>query len=111
METLAGAYFDLGELDQAERWARQALETNETRVMPYALNTLAGIHLARGEFDATFRARGQGIEIANHLGDERIAAYLLEAMSQAYRRTGKQDLADLRLEESRALFDKLGLKH
>ena len=80
---LAQAYFHLDRLDEAESYARAALELNDQLIGVHAV--LAEIHDQRGEATAAVREYLQEIEIV----PEDIAAHFNLAM--VYRKMGRED--------------------
>ena len=80
---LAQAYFHLGRLDEAENYARAALELNDQLIGVHAV--LAEIHDGRGEPQAAVREYLQELEIV----PEDVAAHFNLAM--VYRKTGRED--------------------
>ena len=106
---LAEAYLELGELAQAERYARQVLAQEEPNAFPYALYTLGGVFERQNAHHKAAAYFGEAIQIAQRNADPFIEAYAWRSLGHAQGRLGHNDDSIAAFERSLALFEQLQL--
>ncbi|MBN1890054.1 MAG: tetratricopeptide repeat protein [Thermoflexales bacterium] len=108
-QNLAEAHLALGELEAAERFARQVIREEETTTMPDGLRVLGEIRLARGETEEASDLIQQSIQIAQRNKDTFLEAYAWRALGQVHLAEGKDEYARAALDKALALFEGLEL--
>ncbi|MBX3016035.1 MAG: tetratricopeptide repeat protein [Caldilineaceae bacterium] len=106
---LAEAHCYLGNLDQAERYAEQALRQEETSVRPYCLYILGQIRRQQGHFALAERLCRDAITSAEANNDPWALAPAWRALGETYRDWGKADNAQLAFQEVLRLYQRLGV--
>ncbi|MBN1888583.1 MAG: tetratricopeptide repeat protein [Thermoflexales bacterium] len=108
-QNLAEAHLALGELEAAERFARQVIQEEETATMPDGLRVLGEIHLARGQLQAAGDLIQQSIQVAQRNEDAFLEAYAWRALGQVRLAEGKDEQARAALDKALELFERLEL--
>lgn len=106
---IAEAYFELGELENAEQYARQAIQHEDVEGMPYVFTTLARIRQTQGKAHEAKSLLTQAIEIAEENEDRWQAAYSRRTLGEVYGSLGEVDDARRELGAALALFQKMEL--
>ncbi len=88
--TLAEAYFELGDLQNALAYAQKVLRSEERELFPYGSYTLARIHIKNQKYDFAHRVFKEALHVARENEDIFIQAYLLRERSKLYRLEGKR---------------------
>lgn len=90
---LAEAYYEIGDLAQAEFYAFKTLALEETHPLPYALYTLGLVRRAQERPDRAEQYLRQSQEIAANNADGFMEAYALRLLSEVLADQGKQEEA------------------
>jgi tetratricopeptide (TPR) repeat protein len=106
---LAEASFELGDLEDAARYAGEVLNLGHRSTVPYARFTLGQIDLAHGDTASAIHNFGDSLQIAQSNDDPYLAAYAERALGEAYLAAGNLDIADRHLQDALALFRQLGI--
>lgn len=106
---MAEAYLALGQLREAEHFARRALAQEENCVLPDSLRTLGEIRLAQGAFAEAESLFKQAIALAQQNRDQFLEAYAWRGLGQLYWALGQGQTARVALNKALELFEVLGL--
>jgi tetratricopeptide (TPR) repeat protein len=104
---LAEAHFELGELDEAKKYAQTSLEQEEPQSIPYALFVLGHVAEAYEDYPQAEAHYQQGIAIAENNNDTFVAAYLYRDLGALYSTMGKKDAICPALRQAEHLFTRL----
>ncbi|NJM09229.1 tetratricopeptide repeat protein, partial [Candidatus Gracilibacteria bacterium] len=105
---LAEAHAELGNLDQAEHYARLVLGREEPQSHPYALYTLGTVYLRRHDLAEAARFYDQSRRIAESNDDSYLLAFAWRALGEVYQAQA-QPAAQPALHHALALFKQLNL--
>lgn len=106
---LAEASFELGDLDRAERFAREVLGLDNRFASPYARFTLGQIALVRGQAAAAIADFTHAMQLAKQNDDPYMVAYAQRALGQAYKAAGDLASATIQASEALELFRQLDI--
>ncbi len=106
---LAEAYYELGELELAEKYAYYVLQHEEPHTMPYALFTLGMVRRKQKRLPDAAAVLQSGAELAQQNGDRYLYAYTQRALGEVRSEQGDADEAQCLWREAFALFEVLGL--
>ncbi len=106
---LAEAYLELGQLDEALRYAQRVLQLENQRSRPYGLYTLGLIHQRQERPDYAVVAFEDGLRVAGQNGDLYIEAFLRRNMGRLLRETGRAGEAAAALSAALDLFQRMNL--
>lgn len=106
---LAEASYELGDFDNATRYATEVLELGDRFAAPYAHFTLGQIDLAQQNPVAAITHFTESMQIAQRNDDPYMVAYAQRSLGQAYRATSDVDTAHQHLASALALFRQLDL--
>jgi tetratricopeptide (TPR) repeat protein len=104
---LAEAHAELGNLDQAEHYARIVLGQEEPQSHPYALYTLGTVYLQRGKLNEAERYYEQSRLIAESNDDSYLLAFAWRALGEVFRAQGQP--AQAAFAQAIALFRQLNI--
>ncbi|MGH2543752.1 MAG: tetratricopeptide repeat protein, partial [Ardenticatenaceae bacterium] len=107
---LAEAYYELGELADAQQAASRVLEQEEPHTHPYALFTLGNIHRANQRYDLAEHSFRQALRLAEENEDKYISAYIWRAWSELYFEQGRQEEGQQAIESALALFEQMQME-
>lgn len=108
---LAEALFETDQIDEAEKYAYEAIQSENPTIQPYAIYTLGQVHAARQKFDLAESAFSRGISLAQQIGDKFIEAYLYRVCGKMLLESKDVEKAKARFTEAIKLFSELNLKH
>jgi len=106
---LAEAYVELGQLDEALRFAQRVLQLENQRSRPYALYSLGLIHQRQGRPDYAAIAFEDGLRVAQQNGDLYIEAFLRRNVGRLLSKTGRAGEAVAALNAALHLFQRMNL--
>ncbi len=106
---LAEASYELGDLDNATRYAGEVLELGDRFAAPYAHFTLGQIDMARQNPAAAITHFTESMQIAQRNDDPYMVAYAQRALGQAYCATNDFDTAHQQLYNALAIFRQLDI--
>ncbi|HYR52695.1 MAG TPA: tetratricopeptide repeat protein [Candidatus Dormibacteraeota bacterium] len=110
LRELGKLHFFKGDMENAERFLREAIAMAETRgderLRTAALNNLSGIHYVRGDLDEAFACHRTCLGIRQRLGDEAGLAQTHKNMGILHYRLGESQEAESHLSEALALYRK-----
>jgi tetratricopeptide (TPR) repeat protein len=106
---LAEAHAELGNLDEAQHYARLVLEQNEPPSHPYALYTLGTVYRCRGDWAQSERYYDQSRRIAEINDDTYLLAFVWRALGEVAAHQGQIDPARQAFAEARNLFERLNI--
>jgi tetratricopeptide (TPR) repeat protein len=106
---LAEASFELGRLDDAERYATETLGLGERHAAPYARFTLGQVALARNDPSRAVEQFQISTELAQQNNDPFMVAYAERALGQALRAAGDPAAAREQLQVALAGFRRLAI--
>lgn len=106
---LAEAYFETGDLEKAEQYARKAMATENPPVQPYALYTIAQVFQTKGDLSGASQAFQMGLQWAERNEDSFIAAYLHRVYGSFLVDQGQTDDGVAELARALDLFMRLGI--
>lgn len=106
---LAEAYFELGQPEQAEAYARQALDLEERLTYPYAIFTLGRIEAQRGNLHSAQSHLHQAVHTAELNEDLYMKAYAERELGKAFLADGNQNAAQQAFSTARQDFQQLGM--
>lgn len=108
-QNLAEAYLYLGQLGEAEKYARQVIEAQIPSVLSDGLRTLGEVYLAQSKIDDAKGLFHQAIAVAQANQDHYLEAYGQRALMQFQLLQGQTEAARVSLQRAEALFDGLDL--
>lgn len=106
---IAEAYYELNQLDLAQKFAHKAMMTEDNFIQPYALYTLGLVDHKNNVFEDALKKLSQGIDYADANNDIFIGAYLRRAIANLYFEREQIHDAVRYLEESRDAFNEMSL--
>jgi tetratricopeptide (TPR) repeat protein len=106
---LAEAYFELGDLDHAERYALQVIEHEEVDSYPYALYTLGSVRRVQQRPNEAIEFYRHSARIAEQNEDRFLLAYAHRGMGQVYSDQEATTPAMAALQQALTLFEQLGI--
>lgn len=106
---LAEAYFALGELAAAERYALEVIEHEEVDSYPYALYTLGAIRRTQQRYADALQFFTRSCQIAAQNEDRFLLAYAQRGVGEVYAEQGAMAQAAAALHHAHALFQQLGI--
>jgi tetratricopeptide (TPR) repeat protein len=106
---LAEAYYELGQLDLAEKYVNYVLQHEEPHTMPYALFTLGMVRRAQARLKDAADVLKFGAELAQKNGDRYLYAYTQRALGEVRSEQGDAEAAQCLWQEAFSLFEALGL--
>ena len=106
---LAESYFELDQLDAAEKYVHDVLRLEETQSQPYALFTLAGIARKRQDYPQAERVIAETIQLATNNRDKFLAAYAYRLSGEIELDQGRSKQASTALDQAITLFETMGL--
>lgn len=106
---LAEAYFEMGQLELAERYALHAIQSENMRVQPYACYTLGQIRYTQGRVMESEHVFQTGLRVAKQTGDDFITAYLYRAYGQSLCQETKHEESVEKFSRALNLFVQLGM--
>jgi tetratricopeptide (TPR) repeat protein len=104
---LAEASFELGDLEQAERYANEVLALGHPHSTPYVCFTLGQVAMTRRDLQAAIRQFGESAAYAQQNDDPFMVAYAERALGLAYRAAGNSTLAQQHLQSALVGFRSL----
>ncbi|MCB9419750.1 MAG: tetratricopeptide repeat protein [Ardenticatenaceae bacterium] len=107
---IAESYYEIGNLAQAEFYARKTLSFEETHPYPYALYTLGLIRRAQGDFAAAEGFLRQSQEVAASNSDSFMEAYALRLLGEVLAEKGDRETAVSTLHQALNLFQRLNIR-
>jgi tetratricopeptide (TPR) repeat protein len=107
---LAEAHAELGNLEQAEHYARLVLGQEEPQSKPYALYTLGTVHRQRGDLTQAERSYYQCRRIAEANDDSYLLAFAWRALGEVLQARGEHEQAQTAFTQAVALFRRLNLE-
>lgn len=106
---LAEAYFELGELGPAERYAMQVVAHEEVDSYPYALYTLGSVRRKQQRYAEALQFYRQSAQVAAHNEDRYLLAYAQRGVGQVHADQGATAAATAILQQALNLFQQLGI--
>lgn len=106
---LAEAYYELGDLAQAQQYAHAVLTMEERQPFPYALFTLGRIKRHQGALPDAQRHFAEAMRIGHANEDPFIAAYAQRELGLLYGMTAQPDEAHHHLQAALHFFENAGL--
>ena len=106
---LAEASFELGDLDEAARYANEVLALGHRHAMPYAHFTLGQIAMARTDPAAAIHQFQESMQLAQHNDDPYMVAYAQRSLDQAYQADAQTEVGQQHIRAALALFRQLGI--
>jgi tetratricopeptide (TPR) repeat protein len=106
---LAEAYYELGELELAEKYAYYVMQQEEPHTMPYALFTLGMVRRKQKRLKDAAAVLQSGAELAHKNGDRYLLAYTRRALGEVHCEQGDAEAAHCLWREAHTLFEALGL--
>ncbi|MEM7113020.1 MAG: hypothetical protein AAF614_11350 [Chloroflexota bacterium] len=107
---LAESHYELGNLDQAEQYAREVIQTEEQHPLPYGLYTLGLIWRQRQAFEQAETHLRHSQKIASQNGDVYMEAYALRTLGELYlAHESRQAEAETTLRQALRQFEQLGI--
>lgn len=107
---LAEAYFELGQFDEAEKFARQVIALEEAHSVPYALLTMGSLARARGDIAIAEGYFTQSLQMAEENEDVFMVAYAQRAVGEVLVKLGRVAPGREALTTALQLFKKLGIE-
>ncbi len=107
---MAESYYEIGDLAQAEFYARKTLSFEETHPYPYALYTLGLIRRAQGDHAAAEGFLRQSQEVAASNSDSFMEAYALRLLGEVLVEQGKGETAVPILNQALDQFKRLNIR-
>ena len=104
---LAEAYFDAGDLAQAEAYAHQVLDSEERQPLPYALFTLGRIHQQRGQSEHAHHSFAESVRVAAENADRFMEAYARRALGLVLCEMGREEVGRDEVRRALVLFQAL----
>jgi tetratricopeptide (TPR) repeat protein len=105
---LAEAHAELGNLNQAEHYARIVLRQEEPQSHPYALYTLGTVYLRRGKLAEAERYYKQARQLAESNDDSYLLAFAWRALGEVFR--AQRQPAQAAFAHAIALFRQLNIE-
>lgn len=106
---LAEAHLNLGELEEAERYALRVMEQEESAAMPYALFTLGMVRGKQARYAQAIAALQDAVKSARHTGDRFAEAPAWRGLAQTHLAQGDVAVAESAAAEAIALYVELNL--
>jgi tetratricopeptide (TPR) repeat protein len=106
---LAEASFELGDLDEAARYANEVLALGHRHAMPYAHFTLGQIAIARTDPANAIHQFQESMQLAQQNDDPYMVAYAQRALGQAYQADAQTEAGLQQVREALTLFRQLGI--
>lgn len=106
---LAEAYFETGNLEKAEFYARKTLAQEETHAYPYALYTLGLVRRAQGALPEAESFLRQAQASAADNSDGYMEAYALRLLGELLLEQGQKEAAGQVIHQALRLFQQLNL--
>lgn len=110
LNTLAEAYFELGDLQCALTYAQRVLRTEERELLPYGGYTLARIHTKNKKYAFAHRVFVEALQVAKENADRFIRAYLLRERCKLYHLEGNKMKAQKDKVAATILFKQMNLE-
>ncbi len=107
---MAESFYEIGDLAQAEFYARKTLAFEETHPYPYALYTLGLICRAQGDHAAAEEFLRQSQEVAASNSDSFMEAYALRLLGEVLMEQGKGETAVPILNQALSQFKRLNIR-
>ena len=107
---LAEAYFELGDMAQAEQFARRVIAGESPQLLPYGYYTLGRVAAAGGD-PAAAELFAIGMQWAQRNEDAFMVAYFHQVYGRFLREQGRVDAASGELQRALAIFEELGITH
>ena len=108
-ELLAEIHLGLGNLTQAEEYARQVIAEEHTSCLPDGLRTLGEVYLQRGELVEAERLLRQSLALATENEDRILEAYAWRALGVLEKAGANTAAAQVNLQQAAQIFAELGL--
>lgn len=108
-QNLAEAHLALGNLAEAEQFARQVVQTEEDNTLPDGLRVLGEVKLKQKNYAAAEQYIREAINVAQQIDDRFLEAYAWRALAQTYQAQKRKKEADEACEKAITLFEDLGL--
>ena len=106
---MAEAYFELGDLENAEQCAFKAIQHEDIEGMPYVFTTLARIRQTQDKPDEAIDLLTQAIQIAEENEDRWQTAYSRRTLGEVHAGAGDMDAAQTELNAALTLFQQMEL--
>jgi tetratricopeptide (TPR) repeat protein len=106
---LAEAHAELGNLDQAQRFAELVLQQEEPHSHPYALYTLGTVYKLRGDWAQSERHYLQSRQIAEMNDDAYLLAFAWRALGETYQAQACDTAARHAFDQALTLFMQLDI--
>lgn len=110
-QNFAEAYLGLGNIDEAERWVRRAIDFEEGDVLADSYRVLGEILLARGLIDEARQYLNLSMETCQSVGepDLYLLGYIWRSMAQVEMHVQNRKQAEEALETAKELFEQVNL--
>lgn len=106
---LAEASFELGDLDNAARYANEVLALGHRHAMPYAHFTLGQIAMARTEPAHAIQQFQESMQLAQQNEDPYMVAYAQRSLGQAYYAAADYEAGQQQLQAALTIFRQLDI--
>jgi tetratricopeptide (TPR) repeat protein len=107
---LANAYRRLDKLEEAEKYARECLATEETLTRPYALYALGYIIFKRQNYEGALQYFRESLELAQKNEEATFEPDIHQALGEVYQAQGKFALARTEFESALQQYKQAGLE-
>ncbi|MEM8534205.1 MAG: tetratricopeptide repeat protein [Chloroflexota bacterium] len=107
---IAEAYFELGDLDNAQRYAFEVLDLDARHTYPYAYFTLGQVKRSQQSWNEAEMHFSESMHRAEQNEDLYLVAYARQALGDVYAKIGSHEAAHLHLTEALLLFRQFRLE-
>jgi len=107
---LAEAYFELGDMAQAQQFAQRVIEGESPQLLPYGYYTLGRV-AAAGEDPGAAELFAIGMQWAQRNEDAFMVAFFHQVYGLLLRKQGREAAAAAELQRALAIFEELGITH
>lgn len=106
---LAESYFETGDLQNAQKYARYVLDQEEPHAYPYGLFTLGLVARAEKRVGDAEQVFSQCAQIAEQNEDKYMVAYAKRALGEVYFEQKKAEEGKRAVKEALSLFEQMGM--
>jgi two-component system, cell cycle response regulator len=110
-QVMAEAYLMTGDVDQAQFHASQAMNSEETVVIPDALRVLGEVQHQRGDLPKAVQIIQQAVEAAKENSDKYLEAYAWRSLAAVYIDERQVHSAQIAISKAMDLFADMNLSH
>ena len=107
---IAEAYFELGDLANAQRYAFEVIDLDARHTHPYAYFTLGQVQRSQQSWNKAEMYFSKSMQLAQQNDDLYLVAYTRQALGDVYAKIGSHEAAHLHLTEALLLFRQFDLE-